>query len=436
MAAASQSDGQQRLADLWLQAKKGRLAPWAEAKAWGLREAWKESHGERTYGLLDFVATRVKKQGGGSPSASAISQLFEKMDNDRAWFPGKSYGASGGMPPALTGQAKGAIARAAMALKREGLEPTFSLVVAKCPKASLNPTTGATVDKKRIYDTMREKCFDESEEQPWKHRARLSKTILTETEESRRLAWGHFIQALGHTDYFYKHWLVWTDICNSILPRTLKRSTQQAQARKGGKGWISEGSQTKAANLRGPKEALKQSSWDSLRYWWAPVLVRGKVHVELLGENFPGETPEGAAVLVQKVRAAINIRCRVGDQPKTLFVDRGRGFYATANGKIEQQFADALREHGLKAFMGADASRQPGSLQELMLHETVVAWVRRRLALTCPKKPWEESVEHYEDRLRQAFQYVNEHYDVEGLSQEFPGRVQSLIDASGGKLSK
>ncbi len=53
MAATSQSDGQQRLADLWLQAKSGCLAPWAEAKAWGLRVAWKEIHGERTYGLLD-----------------------------------------------------------------------------------------------------------------------------------------------------------------------------------------------------------------------------------------------------------------------------------------------------------------------------------------------------------------------------------------------
>ena len=32
--------------------------------------------------------------------------------------------------------------------------------------------------------------------------------------------------------------------------------------------------------------------------------MQGKLHVELLAKDFPGETPEGAAILVQKIRAA------------------------------------------------------------------------------------------------------------------------------------
>ena len=437
MAAASDKDEQQPLADLWLKTKRGRLPPWAEAKAWALREAWREFKPDSTYGLLEFVATRVEKQGGKAPTASAISQLFDKFDSDPSWFPGKVYGSYGGSRPALNGRSQAAIASAAMALKRDGLEPTFPLVVAQCPQASLNPATGRTVAPKRVYDVMREKCFDESEDRPWKHRARLSKTMLTEEEEeARRLRYGRLVQSFRHTDTYYENKLVWSDICNTILPRTVKRAQQQAQARKGGKGWISDGSQEKSINLRGPKESLKQNSWDSVRFWWAPVLLRDKVHVELLGTEFPGETPAGAAILVQKIRAAINIRCRGDDKPNVLMVDRGKGFYSPQQGKIQSLFAAALREHGLKPFMGADASQQPGSLQELMLHETVVSWARRRLTLTTPKRPWDETVEQYGNRLQAAFRYINEHHDVEGLSKEFPQRIQTLIDNQGGKLAK
>ena len=55
-------------------------------------------------------------------------------------------------------------------------------------------------------------------------------------------------------------------------------------------------------------------------------------------------------------------------------------------GKITRGFAGALREHNLRASMGHDASRQPGDLQELMLHETAVAWTNGRLTHTAPQK--------------------------------------------------
>ncbi len=426
------------MSDLWLKGKQGYLAPWSEAKAWALREVWQEEHGERTYGMLEFVAKRIEKEGGGSPSPQAVQKLFSKMDDDPSWYPGKQCGprAAVGRPQALSAQNKAAIARSAMQLKKKGLEPTFSLVVAQCPKATLNPTTGVTVDKKRVYDAMRELCYDVDPNRRWTHRPRVSKSALTEDDERKRLQFGHYVQGLGHTDHFYFWWAVWTDICNSILPRSTKRAAQQALARKAGKGWGSEGSQMRRQNMRGSNTALKQASWDSVRYWFAPVLLRGKVHVELLGCDFPGESPEGAAVLVKRVRSAINIRCQGGDQPKTVMVDRCKGFYTTGQGKITKEYADALKQNGLKAFMGADASEQPGSLQELMLHETVMAWVRRRLALTCPKKPWEESVEAYEKRLRETFAYINDNYDVDSLSRAFPKRIKSLIDSEGGKLKQ
>ena len=89
-------------------------------------------------------------------------------------------------------------------------------------------------------------------------------------------------------------------------------------ARKGRKGWTSKKTAKRSAKLRGNASAIKQNSWDSIKVWWAPVLTRGKLHVELLGDNFPGETQEGAAMLVARVRAALNVRFQGRQQAQCL----------------------------------------------------------------------------------------------------------------------
>ena len=59
-------------------------------------------------------------------------------------------------------------------------------------------------------------------------------------------------------------------------------------ARKGNKGWMSEKSVEYSRNLRGKQTATKQRGWDTERVWWAPMLVRGKLHVEYFSNTFPG----------------------------------------------------------------------------------------------------------------------------------------------------
>ena len=72
---------------------------------------------------------------------------------------------------------------------------------------------------------------------------------------------------------------------------------------------------------------------------------------------------------------------------------KGEGRGPTNSGKITKEFKGALREHDLRTVMGDDAGKQPGSLQEVLLHETAVAWIRRRLACTVPVNCWEETRE-------------------------------------------
>ena len=87
-----------------------------QARAWALREAWRDEHGDKTYGMLTHIASKVytitppraKKE---HPATPALLQLFQKIDNDTAWFPGKSEQVQHGPAPAISGTNQGIIAR-------------------------------------------------------------------------------------------------------------------------------------------------------------------------------------------------------------------------------------------------------------------------------------------------------------------------------------
>ena len=109
-------------------------------------------------------------------------------------------------------------------------------------------------------------------------------------------------------------------------------------------------------------------------------------------------------------------------------------FYDPGTGKIVGPFKTALRDNQLKAFWGDDASFQPGNLQDMMLHETAVSWIRHRLVLSTPKSPAEETRSEYASRLKLACRDINDKLDVEGLCRGFLKRVRALRDAEGGRL--
>ena len=104
--------------------------------------------------------------------------------------------------------------------------------------------------------------------------------------------------------------------------------------------------------------------------------------------------------------------------------------------QVTGKYKSALATHGFTAFAGDDARIQPGNLQEAMLHETAVAWVRTRLHRTLPKRPWEEDDDTYAKRLKAAAAYINDNYKVADLCLEFPARVASILEAEGGRIKK
>ena len=131
---------QELLRAAWLGGRTGYLSAQSEARAWALREVWRASH-ESEHGMLTFIAQRVQKIGpqgrnnGGCPSHSAIFQLFEKIDADRDWFPGKSKQEQHGPASVITPTNQAIVARSAMARKERGEEVTYESTVAANPAA-------------------------------------------------------------------------------------------------------------------------------------------------------------------------------------------------------------------------------------------------------------------------------------------------------------
>ena len=101
-------------------------------------------------------------------------------------------------------------------------------------------------------------------------------------------------------------------------------------------------------NMRGKKQELVLAGKECVRVFWMPVLARGKLHIELLGSGFAGDHVNGMLAFVQKLKASLNTRFR-NDQPKTVFVDLGGGFYQ--GGKSHANSRRPYNCMGLKLFM-------------------------------------------------------------------------------------
>lgn len=157
--------------------------------------------------------------------------------------------------------------------------------------------------------------------------------------------------------------------------------------------------------------------------------------MEMLPHGFPGETEQGAVILMQKVRSALNVRFQgVAKPPNVIFVDRGNGFYVQTTGDVTPAYKAALRDNGLRNYMGDNCGLQLGQLGDVLLHETAVAWVRRRERQTAPTRAWEETREDLGHRLKEIVNEFNIKYDVEALCRAFPHRLQKLVDGKGNKL--
>lgn len=151
--------------------------------------------------------------------------------------------------------------------------------------------------------------------------------------------------------------------------------------------------------------------------------------------DFPGETPEGAEILVSKLKPSLRQRFPGQALPRVIMTDRGKGFFRTNGGSITPEYAQALRRSGFRALQGDNAGQQCGNLGDMMLHETAVSWLRDLMTKSTPKNAQNESRDEYVSRLRDACRTANAKHHVQGLCKGFNKRLQQLVDSEGDRTS-
>lgn len=386
------------------------------------------------------MATHVTKVGGGHPSKNAVGAWRKIFAQDPAWFPGKTQEERAKPGPAklLTAQKANAIASCAMAIKRSGLEPSVARVRERCPGATSNPDTGLPFTDKYILDVFRGKCHDDGSTQTWQRTTPLQKTALPEFLIEKRRTWAAGLLRAGATPGWYHRHCIWVDPCHNILTTSRRQVFDQAQASYGkAKRWMSCDQRVYSRNTRSSPYGGKQQQFGDRKVWWFIVLTRGKVHIEVMGNEWR-QTGAGMAEFVERLPTVLT-RMVGGSEawPRVVFSDRGPGFYQSSTGHVTHAYKAALQKHGFRTFAGDDASAQPPDVPDVLLHETAVAWIRNFLR----KHPFSRagSLDDQEAQLHAVFSQCQDHinttYDVRGLTNGFPARLEKLVhDTEGDRL--
>lgn len=425
---------QRETGEWWHGAKAGGLSPWQQALALGMREASKELHGQPKLG---WIAQRVKKADGSSPSASAVCQFFKRVDSDPDWFPGKISETKRGRKPVLTPSKRRRLASSAMAMKARGDEPSVEEVIQRCPTSSLNPKTNKPFSKKWIQQKVfLEDCYDFDPDRPWRFQAVLQKRFIPTDIRQQRLEMAKLLLKKKTKPAWWFNNIVWMDPCASILPGSRQQYDKMRQALKGKKRYVSDDAKLYSRNLTEPSTVLKQNSWGSRKVNWLMVLAKGVLHVEVLPEDWKldGEgMAEAASRLPKALRQMLGKEARL---PRTLFTDRGTGMYSPG-GSVVREYEDAVEKAGIRLYWGPSAKQQAPDLGDVLLHETAVSWFRAKMRVAKPDGlPWEETQDQWAARARKVVRDINNSFDVHGLCLEFPSRLQSLVGSDGDRLRK
>ena len=256
--------------------------------------------------------------------------------------------------------------------------PLVRNAILRAPKATVNPQTGKPFTPTYIRQVFRSLCYGDDPADPWDHQLPHQKTALPDELMQNRAAWAEQTQESSHTPAWYARNCIWIDPCSTIIPGSRQTAFHQRKSRKGkGKRWLSTASKQYPKNLPGVPYAKKQQQWGDGKAWWFIALTRGAVRLVPMGRDLE-QTGDGMATFIYRLPGILRKMCGASAPlPRLVFSDRGPGFHQAPNGTIIEAYSTAVRATKLKAFAGPDASWQPPDLADLLMHETVAAWVRR-----------------------------------------------------------
>ena len=125
-------------------------------------------------------------------------------------------------------------------------------------------------------------------------------------------------------------------------------------------------------------------------------------------------------------------------KPDVVFTDRGPGFYHPSTGNICPEYLSALKAYGFTPWAGDQASWQPPDIPDVLLHETVVAWIRKYLNQHPLKLAHDKELnkQRLASLLSDAATHINNWYEVGNLSMSLPKRLWELVHVTQGDRLK
>ena len=269
-------------------------------------------------------------------------KFFERVDADPNWFPGKKRDDDQrGRPTELTKKKRNAVAKSMMAAKKRGETPCYELAVALCPTATFNESTQKTFSRRSINEVLTTDCYDEDPGVPWEFRFGPQRRALTAEAMENRVAWGtRLLKEVSdgkNADWFCRN-IVWIGLCSKVIPGSPQKALDQQQAARNKKlRLMSPNATTKSMNMGGSATAETQASYGDTRVYYGVVLCRGVLGATVFTDvgDFPGETPLGIRYFIERLPALLQtmLGCDT-PKPRTIFSDRGPGFYHKCTGYI------------------------------------------------------------------------------------------------------
>ena len=322
-------------------------------------------------------------------------------------------------------------------MKANGLEPTVSSVLSKCGRSAVNPATGEPFTPPTILKVIRTMCYDTNPSQPWDFLRPYQKTALPNELISERLKWAQTIQRMGRSAAWYFNNCIWIDPCSTVVPAAKRTIFDQTQLARGNRRrCMSRDTRRYSRNLRAAPYAGKQKQWADKRAWWFIILTRGCVRLRLMPIDWT-QWGHGIAEMIDDLPGILqDMFGESASLPRCVMSDRGPGFYQASSGTIVAAYREALTRNSFYTFAGYEAKWQPPDIPDILMHETVAAWVRtffRRYPFKQRPKVHQNYM-LFAQKLRKCESHINANYDVDGLCRSFPSRIDDLVRSKGDRL--
>ena len=334
------------------------------------------------------------------------------------------------------------------------LNPSPALVRAKLPRLAMNRTTGKPISDEFIRAVFKDRCYDETEDDPWQWLPNPSKDYLTDTMKEKRVATAKYILDTFHAGSWVTH--VAFDPCSSLLPRTPARLEEQQVAAMGKNKWRSKGSTNRGTGTRAAETTKTQKNHDVRQVAWTPVFARGKIAIYVCDPDAddcaaPSKLNKAAplACFVRKVLPEVLEGMKQdhgwNSVPRVLVHDKASYMVNTATQQLNPVFGGALEEAGFRSWTGPQGSSTKwlaSRLGDVYLHETAISHIRRLLREKFVCSRVGETFSQFKRRMKNVEEYMNSDAFARdpggrgllGLAKDLRTRCEEVRNRNGERL--